>query len=159
MCIGILLILFPRFILTMGSICSLDFSYCFTVFLKKRTGGFWGALWITCYMSFRLPHTAHLKPKWPNYLSNQNTRTQTARKSIASLITANKVFHVMKQDVTCSECRQRIPIGLKQVHSFTLGCLLCNPMGCHGDHMLWQANNGSEPKHQGPHQETVKYRE
>lgn len=32
-------------------------------------------------------------------------------------------------------------------------------MGCHGDHMLWQVDNGSEPKHQGPHQETVKHRE
>ena len=28
------------------------------------------------------------------------------------------------------------PIGLEEVHSFTLGCLLCNPVGCYGDSML-----------------------
>lgn len=40
---------------------------------------------------------------------------------------------VLKQDVTGWEVRGRIAIGLTQVHSFTLRCLLRNPIGCHGN--------------------------
>lgn len=49
-------------------------------------------------------------------------------------VSVNKVFCVIKQDWLGVE--KAIPIGSKWAHSFTGRCLLCNPMGCHGDHML-----------------------
>lgn len=72
-------------------------------------------------------------------------------------LTVNNLSHVFKQDVTGSEVEKRIPIGLKQVHSFTLRYLLCNPLGCHGDCMLWQVNM-AQSQRAGPHQEMVKHR-
>lgn len=53
--------------------------------------------------------------------------------------TVNKVVSILKHNVTI-EVKNGIPFGLKQVHSFTMRCLLCKPMGCHGDHMLRQVN-------------------
>lgn len=52
------------------------------------------------------------------------------------------IAHNREQGVQCYETgcdwlrvEKGIPIGLKQVHSFTLRCLLYNLMGCHGDCM------------------------
>lgn len=68
-----------------------------------------------------------------NYLSNLSTdKKPTGRTDIA---------HSCKQGVQCyetGELRKGFLLDLKKAHSFTLSCLLCNPMGCHGDHMLLQ---------------------
>lgn len=63
------------------------------------------------------------------------------------------ITHRCEQGVPCYETgcdwlrvEKGIPIGLKQAHSFTLRCLLCNPMGCHGDHMLLQVNMAQSQK-------------
>lgn len=57
------------------------------------------------------------------------------------------VSHSCEQGVPCYETgcnwlrvEKGIPIGLKQAHSFTMSCLLCNPEGCHGNHMLLQVD-------------------
>lgn len=58
-----------------------------------------------CCYNMSMPHTVRFlpKPKWLNYLSNPNTDLQ---EWLTLLIAANKVFHVMKQDVTGWELRK-----------------------------------------------------
>lgn len=136
--------------------CSVHFSYCFLFYLML---GFYiehadidkcriNKLYNYCYYIQGMPITSNL----PFETWTHRTFTQL----FTLLMSANKVFHVLKQDVTGWEVEKGIPIGLKQVHSFTLRCLLCNPSGCHGDHMLWQVNMAQCQETRGLVQETLK---
>lgn len=106
-----------------------------------------------CCYNMSMPHTVHFlpKPKWLNYLSNPNTDKKPPKKKKPSGMI--DITHRCEQGVPCYETgcdwlrvEKGIPIGLKQAHSFTLRCLLCNPMGCHGDHMLLQVNMAQSQK-------------